>query len=154
MLVLPFCMRNWAADAFFCWAPLRPVWSPSFFCCLRENNLIIFELQFVIQMNSVQSDILLLSKPVDGCQFFQDLCVVSLSSSAVIDSDDVVVDFFSFCCPYFRVDFLQWFVLPFRNFRGTWIYVNMQKLIINNIQNGVFSWCYKFRNIAIPFLHL
>lgn len=40
VLSIPFWIRNWAADAFFC-VPVFDVCSPSFFCCFSENNLII-----------------------------------------------------------------------------------------------------------------
>lgn len=39
-ILLPFWIRSWAADAFFC-VPVFDVCSPSFFCCFSENNLIM-----------------------------------------------------------------------------------------------------------------
>lgn len=46
MVLVPFCIRSWAALAFFPPAPalVPPADSSSFFCCFSEKSLIIFAL--------------------------------------------------------------------------------------------------------------
>lgn len=39
--ILPFVIRNCAADAFFCEPPALAEPSSSFFCCFKEKSLII-----------------------------------------------------------------------------------------------------------------